>query len=99
MSTQFNWKKHFYFKLFSSFKQLYITVQFSLSTVSMSKTVQIKIIQFSISMQFKCIYNLIVKTFLFLTIQFIEAVQIQLIQFSVSTDFVYTKLNVKTVLC
>ena len=34
MSTQFNCQKHFYFKLF---KQLYITIQFSVSTVSMSK--------------------------------------------------------------
>ena len=35
------------------------------------------------------------KTFLFQTIQFCQAV---LIQFSISTDFVYTQLNVKTVL-
>ena len=34
----------------------------------------------------------------FQAIQFNQAVQIQLIQFSISTDFVYTKLNVKTVL-
>ena len=40
MSTQFNFQKHFYFKLF---KQLYITIQFSVSTVSMSKTVQFQI--------------------------------------------------------
>ena len=58
MSTQFNCQKHFYFKLF---KQLYITIQFSVSAVSMSKTVQFKTIQFSISMQFKCKYSLIVK--------------------------------------
>ena len=37
MSAQFNCQKHFYFKLF---KQLYITIQFSVSRVSMSKTVQ-----------------------------------------------------------
>ena len=49
MSTQFNCQKHFYFKLFSLFKQLYITIQFSVSTVSMSKTVQFQIIQFSIN--------------------------------------------------
>ena len=59
MSTQFNCQKHFYFKLFSLFKQLYI--QFSVSTVSMSKTVQFQTIQFSISTQFKCKYSLIVK--------------------------------------
>ena len=51
MSTQFNCQKHFYFKLFSLFKQLYITIQFSVSTVSMSKTVQFQTIQFSISTQ------------------------------------------------
>ena len=56
MSTQLNCQKHFYFKLF---KQLYITIQFSAST--MSKIVQFKTIQFSKSMQFKCKYSLIVK--------------------------------------
>ena len=88
MSTQFNYQKHFYFKLF---KQLYITIQFSVSTVPMSKTVQFQIIQFSISTQFKCKYSLVVKNF------FISnySVQIQLIQFSISTDFVYTQLHVK----
>ena len=99
MSTQFNCQKHFYFKLFSLFKQLYIAIQFSVSTVSMSKTVQFQTIQFSISTQFKCKYSLIVKTFLFLAIPFSQAVLIQIIQFSISTDFVYTQLNVKTVLC
>ena len=58
MSTQFDCQKHFYFKLF---KQLYITIQFSVSTVSMSKIIQFKAIQFSKSMQFKCKYILIVK--------------------------------------
>ena len=58
MSTQFNCQKYFYFKLF---KQLYIIIQFSVSTVSMSKTVQFQIIQFSISTQFKCEYGLIVQ--------------------------------------
>ena len=96
MSTQFNCQKHFYFKLF---KQLYITIQFSVSIVSMSKTVQFQTIQFSISTQLKCKYSLIVKTFLFLAIQFSEAILIQLIQLSISTDFVYTQLIVKTVLC
>ena len=61
MSKQFNYQKHFYFKLFCLFKQLYITFQFSVSTVSMSKTVQFQTIQFSISTQFKCKYSLIVK--------------------------------------
>ena len=54
MSTQFN----FYFKLL---KQLYITIQFSVSIVSMSKTVQFQTIQFRLNTQFKCKYSLIVK--------------------------------------
>ena len=61
MSTQFICQKHFHFKLFSLFKQLYIIIQFSVSTVSMLKTVQFQTIQFSISTQFKCKYGLIVK--------------------------------------
>ena len=56
MSTQFNCQKHFYVKLL---KQLYVTIQFSVSTVLLSKTAQFQIIQFS--MQFKCKYSLIVK--------------------------------------
>ena len=58
MSTQFNCQKHFYFKLL---KQLYITIQFSASIVSMSKIVQCQTIQFSLSTQFKCKHSLIVK--------------------------------------
>ena len=42
MSTQFNCQKHIYFKLF---KQLYIAIQFSVSTVSMSKTFLFQTIQ------------------------------------------------------
>ena len=34
MSTQFNFQKHFYFK---RFKQLDVTIQFSVNTVLMSK--------------------------------------------------------------
>ena len=41
------------------------------------------------------VHSLIVKTFLFQAIQFSQTV---LIQLSISTDFVYTQLNVKTVL-
>ena len=64
----------------------------------MSKIVQSKTIQFSISTHFKCKYSLIVKkTFLFRAIQFSQAILIQLIKFSKSTDFVYAQLNVKTV--
>ena len=64
----------------------------------MSETVQFQTIQFSISTQFKCKYSLIAKTFLFLAIQFCQVVLIQVIQFSIGTDFVYTQLDVKTVL-
>ena len=38
MSTQFNYKKHFYFKLF---KQLYVTIRLSVNTVLMSKNISI----------------------------------------------------------
>ena len=63
------------------------------------KIVLFQTIQFSISAKFKCKYSLIVKkTFQFLAIQFSQAVLIQLIQFSISTDFLYSRLNVKTVL-
>ena len=65
----------------------------------MSKIVQFKTVQFSISTQFKCKYSLVVKTFLFQAIQFSQAILLQLIQFSKSTDFVYKQLHVKTVLC
>ena len=75
MSTQFNCQKHFFFKLFSLFKQLYITIQFSVGTVSMSKTVQFQTIQLSISIQFKCKYSLIMKTFLFQAIQFNQTIR------------------------
>ena len=62
------------------------------------KIVLFQTIQFSIRMQFKCKYSLIVKNILFKAIQFCQAVLIQLIQFSISTDFVYKQLNIKTVL-
>ena len=45
-------------------------------------------------MQFKCKYSLIVKNISISS----YSVLIQLIQFSISTDFVYTQLNVETVL-
>ena len=38
------------------------------------------------------------KAFLFQAIQFIQTDLIQLIQFSISIDFIYTQLNVRTVL-
>ena len=57
-------------------------------TVSMSKTVPFQTIQFSISMQFKCKYSLIVKNFLFKAIQFCQTVLIQTIQFSLSIQLV-----------
>ena len=55
-------------------------------------------IQFSISIQFKCKYSLIVKIISISRYSVYQAVLIQLIQFSLSTDFVYTQLNAKTVL-
>ena len=45
------------------------------------------------STQFNC-----QKHFIFQPIQFIQTVLFQLIQFSISTGFVYTQLNIKTVL-
>ena len=62
------------------------------------KIVLFQTIQFSINTQFKRKHSLIGKIFLFQAIQFSHAVLIQLIQFDISTDFVYTQLNVKTVL-
>ena len=41
--------------------QLYITIQFCVSTVLMLKTFQFQIIQFSLSTQFKYKYSLIMK--------------------------------------
>ena len=62
------------------------------------KIVLFQTIQFSISTQFKCKYSLIVKNISIPSYSFSQAVLIQLIQFSISADFVYTQLNVKTVL-
>ena len=55
---------------------LYITIQFNVSRVSMSKTVPFQTIQFSMSTQFKCKYCLIVNIFLFQAIQFSQTVLI-----------------------
>ena len=63
MSTQFNCQKTFPFQTI----QLYITIQFSVSTVSVSKIVQFKTIHFSKSTQFKCKYSLIVKKNIFIS--------------------------------
>ena len=92
MSTQFNCQKHFYFKLF---EQLYVTIQFSESTISLTKTVQFQMIQFNIRTQLKCKYSLIVKNISFSS----YSILILLTQFSISTDFVYTQLHVKTLPC
>ena len=62
------------------------------------KIVLFQTIQLRISKQLKCKYSLFVKTFLFLAIEFSQAVLIQQIHFSMSTDFVYTQLDIKTVL-
>ena len=66
---------------------LYITIQFTLSTVLTSKTVPFQTIQFSINTQFKCKYSLS-KTFLFQAIQFGQTVLIQTIQFGISMQAV-----------
>ena len=58
---------------------LYLTNQFSLSIVSMSKTVPFQTIQFSISTQINC------QKCLF---QFIQTVLFQTIQFSISMQLV-----------
>ena len=48
---------------------LYLTIRFSVNTVSMSKTVPFQTIQFSISTQFKCKYTVYLsKIFLFKSI-------------------------------
>ena len=62
------------------------------------KIVIFQTVQFSISIKFKSKYSLIVKNISIQTFQFSQAVLIQLIQFSISADFVYTQLNVKTLL-
>ena len=56
MSKQFNCQKHFFQTI-----QLYITIQFSGSPISVTKIVPFKTIQFSKSTQFKCKYSIIVK--------------------------------------
>ena len=48
--------------------------------------------------KFKCKYEVLLsKAFLFQAIQFNQTVIIQTIQFSISINFVYKKLNLKTV--
>ena len=95
MITQFNCQKHFYFKLFSLFKPFYIKNHFSVSTVSISKTVQFQIIPFNLSTQLECKYGLIVQI---ISISLSQAVLTQLIQLIMTADFVYTQLNVKALL-
>ena len=64
---------------------LYQTIQFSVSRVSISKTDPFPTIQLGISTQFKCKYTVYLsKTFLFQEIQFNQTVLIQTIQFSIS---------------
>ena len=57
------------------------------------KIVLFQTIQFSMSTQFNC-----EKYFCFKLFSLIKQFYIQLTQFSISIDFVYTQLNVKTVL-
>ena len=44
MSTEFNCQKHFYFKLFLLFKELYKTIQFSISTDFIYTQLNVKIV-------------------------------------------------------
>ena len=78
MSTQFNCKKTFLFFTIQFIQTVYITIWFSVNTVSMYKKnpVLFKIIHFSISTLFKCNYGLIVKTFLFQAIQFNQTISV-----------------------
>ena len=71
-------------------KQFYIkkTIQFSVSTVSMSKTVQFQSNQFTISTRLKYQYGLIVKTVQFQAIHFSQTLRIQTIQFSIRMKLV-----------
>ncbi len=86
---------------------LFQTIQFSMSTwFNCQKHFHFKLfkqlyitIQFRVSAVSKSKTFLFQTTQLFLTIQFSQAVLIQLIQFSISTDFLYTQLIFKTVLC
>ena len=89
MSTQFKCQKHFYFKLFSLFN-IIITNQFSVSTVSMLKTVQFQTIQFSINTQLKCKYYLIVKNISISSNSVCQVVVIETVQFSLMKNLVYT---------
>ena len=59
--------KTFLFQTIQFIQAVILTIQFSVCTISMSKTVQFQKIQFSISMQFKCKYSLIVKNISFST--------------------------------
>ena len=77
MNTQFNCQKYFYFKLFSLFKQLYITIQFSVSTVPMSKTVGWLFGFYGISafLSYLTPNPFLCKSVLFKTIQFSMSIQ------------------------
>ena len=73
---QFSISTYFVYTQLNIQKVLYITIQFTVSRVSMSKTVLFQTTQFSISTQFKCKCSLNVstvsmsKTRLFQAIQF-----------------------------
>ncbi len=77
---------------FSISTVLYITIQFSVSRISMSKIVPFQTIQFGITTQFKSKYSLIVKNISISAIQFIQTILIKIIQFSIRKDFLYTQL-------
>ena len=68
----------------------YQPMQVTQHQIHFMQIVLFQTIQFNMSTQFNC-----QKTFLFQAIQFSQTV---IIQFSISTDFIYTQLNVKSVL-
>ena len=94
------YKLHILFIFFCLFVCLFVWVLWHINLCRLfnakaifMKIVLLQTIQFSISTQFNC-----EKHFYLKAIQFSQGVLIQLIQFSISTGFVYTQLNVKTVL-
>ena len=71
MTMQFNWQKHFYFKLFSLVKQLVLlqTIQFSISIDFVYTQLNVKIVLFQ-KIQFNISTNSMSKTVPFQTIHF-----------------------------
>ena len=77
--NQFSMNIYFVYRRLNVKTVVYITIQFSVTTSSMSKTVPFPTIRFSISTQFKCKYSLIVKNSFTQAVQFSQTVLIQTI--------------------